>query len=85
MRCTREKLEHRNSLLPKKQCHCSFYLKRKVFWGDSSVVKNTGCSSRGPEFNSQHPHGGSQIFRMGFDALFWYACVHAYRALIYMK
>ena len=21
---------------------------------------STGCSSRGPEFNSQHPHGGSQ-------------------------
>jgi hypothetical protein len=25
-----------------------------------SVVKSTDCSSRGPEFNSQQPHGGSQ-------------------------
>ena len=32
-------------------------------WGlrDGSVVtKSTGCSSRGPEFDSQHPHGASQ-------------------------
>jgi hypothetical protein len=28
-------------------------------WRDSSVVKSTGCSSRGPEFNSQKPRGGS--------------------------
>jgi hypothetical protein len=25
------------------------------------VVKRTGCSSRGPEFNSQHLHGSSQL------------------------
>jgi hypothetical protein len=31
-----------------------------VGWRDGSVVKNTDCSSRGPEFNSQQPHGGSQ-------------------------
>jgi hypothetical protein len=24
------------------------------------VVKSTGCSCRGPEFSSQHPHDGSQ-------------------------
>jgi hypothetical protein len=24
------------------------------------VVKSTDCSSRGPEFKSQQPHGGSQ-------------------------
>jgi hypothetical protein len=35
------------------------------------VVKNTDCSSRGPEFNSQQPHGGSQPPVMGSDALFW--------------
>jgi hypothetical protein len=28
-------------------------------WRDGSVVKNTDCSSKGPEFNSQQPHGGS--------------------------
>ena len=30
-----------------------------------------GCSSRGPEFNSQQHHGGSQPSVMGSDALFW--------------
>jgi hypothetical protein len=28
------------------------------------------CFSRGPEFNSQQPHGGSQPSVMGSDALF---------------
>jgi hypothetical protein len=28
-------------------------------WRDGSAVKSTDCSSRGPEFNSQQPHGGS--------------------------
>jgi hypothetical protein len=42
-------------------------------WRDGSVVKSTDCSSRGPEFNSQQPHGGSQLFE-GPDALFWW-CV----------
>jgi hypothetical protein len=36
-------------------------------WRDGSVVKSTDCSSRGPEFNSQYPHGGSQPS----DDLFW--------------
>jgi hypothetical protein len=25
------------------------------------VVESTDCSSRGPRFNSQHPHGGSEL------------------------
>jgi hypothetical protein len=29
-------------------------------WRDHSEVKSTDCSSRGPEFSSQQPHGGSQ-------------------------
>jgi hypothetical protein len=29
------------------------------------VVKSTDCSSRGPEFNSQQPHSGSQPSVMG--------------------
>jgi hypothetical protein len=29
------------------------------------------CFSRGPEFNSQQPHGDSQTSVMGPDALFW--------------
>jgi hypothetical protein len=28
-------------------------------WRDGSAVKSTDCSSKGPEFNSQQPHGGS--------------------------
>ena len=30
-------------------------------WRDDSAVKSTGCSSRGPGFNSQHLHGSSQL------------------------
>jgi hypothetical protein len=40
-------------------------------WRDGSMVKRTGCSSRGPEFKSQQPHGGSQPSAIGFNALFW--------------
>jgi hypothetical protein len=40
-------------------------------WSDVSAVRSTGCSSRGPEFNSQQPHGGSQPSVMGSDSLFW--------------
>jgi hypothetical protein len=40
-------------------------------WRDGSVVKSTDCSSRGPEFKSQKPHGGSQPSVMRSDALFW--------------
>ena len=37
------------------------YLKsHELGWRDGSAVKSTDCSSRGPEFNSQQPHGGSQ-------------------------
>jgi len=39
-------------------------------WRDGSVVKSTDCSSTGPEFNSQQPHGGSQSSVMKSDALF---------------
>jgi hypothetical protein len=40
-------------------------------WGDGSAVKSTDCSSRGPGFKSQQPHGGSQPSVMTSDALFW--------------
>jgi hypothetical protein len=35
------------------------------------VVKSTDCSSKGPEFKSQQPHGGSQPSVKRSDALFW--------------
>lgn len=30
-------------------------------WEDGLAVKNIGCFSRGSKFNSQHPHGHSQL------------------------
>jgi hypothetical protein len=50
-----------------------------------SAVKNTDCSFRGPEFNSQQPHGGSQPSTTGSDDLFWHAGLHGDRTLIYIK
>jgi hypothetical protein len=46
-------------------------------------VRALTFSSRGPEFNSQHPHGGSQPSIMRSDAFFWHAGIHAGRALIH--
>jgi hypothetical protein len=34
-------------------------------WRDGSVVKSTDCFSKGPEFKSLQPHGGSQPSVMG--------------------
>ena len=34
--------------------------KQNKGWRDGSAVKGTDCSSRGPEFNFQQPHSGSQ-------------------------
>jgi hypothetical protein len=49
---------------------------------DSSIVKSTDCSSRGPEFNSQQPHSASQTSVMGSDVLFCHIGTHANRTLI---
>jgi hypothetical protein len=37
--------------------------------GEMAQQKSTDCSSRGPQFDSQQPHGGSQPSVMGYDAL----------------
>jgi hypothetical protein len=50
-------------------------------WRDGSVVKSAGCSSRGPEFNSQQPHGSSQLSVIRSGALSWTADLHACRTL----
>ena len=50
-------------------------------WREGSEVKSTGCSSRGPEFNSQQPHGVSQPSVMGSDVLIWFAGIYVVRAL----
>jgi hypothetical protein len=56
-------------------------LKKKLEgWRDSSVVKSTNCSSKGHEFKSQQPHGGSQPSVTRSDSLFW--CV--WRQCIYI-
>jgi hypothetical protein len=34
-------------------------------------VRAPNCSSEGPEFKSQQPHGGSQPSATRSDALFW--------------
>ena len=39
-------------------------------WRDGSAVKNTDCSSEGPEFKSQQSCGGSQPSVVRSDALF---------------
>ena len=44
-------------------------------------VQSTVYSSKGPEFNSQQPYGGSQPFEMRSDALFWPAGRHTDRIL----
>jgi hypothetical protein len=33
--------------------------RQEKVWRDGSAVKSTDCSSEGPEFNSQQPHGDS--------------------------
>jgi hypothetical protein len=48
-----------------------FKEKKKAGWRDGSAIKRAVCSSRGPEFNPQQLHGGSQPSEMGSDALFW--------------
>ena len=40
-------------------------------WRDGSAGKSTDCSTEGPEFNSQQPHGSSQPPIMRSDALLW--------------
>jgi hypothetical protein len=52
--------------------------------GDGSVIKSTDCSSRGPEFNSQQPHSGSQPSVIRSDALYWYV-EESNGVLIYIK
>jgi hypothetical protein len=64
---------------------CSFLFCANLFpalkekcsgWQDGSAGKSTDCSSEGPEFKSQQPHGGSQPPVMRSDALFWCVCTY---------
>jgi hypothetical protein len=58
-------------------------------WRDCSAVKSDVCSSSGPEFNSQQPHGGSQPSVTRSDSLFWcvwrqWQCTHIYKIMKYI-
>jgi hypothetical protein len=57
---------------PEKQSRGFDYSAIGQFQGcrDGSAVNSTDCSSRGPEFNSQQPHDGSQISVIRSNALF---------------
>lgn len=39
------------------------FIRQEFFWGwrNSTVVKSSSCSSRGPGFKSQHPRGNLQL------------------------
>ena len=79
-------MSHRGfSLYPKNAESMNNYNHRLWGWRDGSVVKSTGCSSRGPEFNSQESHGGSQPSVMESDAFFCYASTHEKTALNTLK
>jgi hypothetical protein len=49
------------------------------------VVKSTDGSSRGPEFNSQQPHGGSQPYVMRDLMPSSGVSEDSYSGLIYIK
>jgi hypothetical protein len=50
-----------------------YYIRKESIFseGKNIILKSTDCSSKGPEFNSQQPHGGSQPSVIGSDVLFW--------------
>jgi hypothetical protein len=48
-----------------------FLKNKKEGWRDGSAVKSIDCSSAGPEFKFQQPHGGSQPSVMRSETLFW--------------
>lgn len=61
-------------------------VKKKLWeWRDHSVIKGTGCSSRGREFNSQQPHGDSKSSIMGSGDFFCPADLMEDRVLIYIN
>jgi hypothetical protein len=56
-------------------------------WRDGPAVKSTGCSSRGPEFKSQHPQCLLlvQQFNSRSNGFFWSAGIHADKAPVPIK
>jgi hypothetical protein len=70
----RDLLPSRDSMIMSTSTHAHIHITKKYNlgdWKDGSLVKSTDCSSEGPEFKSQQPHGGSQPSVMISDTLFW--------------
>jgi hypothetical protein len=44
---------------PPYQSDCMQFKNKTEDWRDGSAIKSTAWSSKGPRFNSQHPHEGS--------------------------
>jgi hypothetical protein len=71
----------------------SQYQKLVECWRDGSAVKSTDCSSEGPQFKSQQPHGGLQPSAMRSDAFFLgylktaavHLCIIINKSLVEMK
>lgn len=56
-------------------------------WRDGSTVKNSGCFSRGPKFDSQYLHGNSQPSKTTCpkSPVGTTSCRHTYRHKIHIK
>jgi hypothetical protein len=67
----------------REKCHLATFQKLSWGWKMAQQLEVLGCSSRGPEFNSQQPYDGSQPSAMGPVTLFCHAGIHANKALIY--
>ena len=64
-------IRQHSKLNERKQEAVMALLRDRSWTEDGSAVKNTDLSSRGPEFNCQESHGGSQPSLKGSNALFW--------------
>jgi hypothetical protein len=65
----------------------TYTIKNKNRVGEDALdLQSTGCSSRGPGFDSQHPHSGSQLSITHFQGI-WHPLVASdtRHAHIYMK
>jgi hypothetical protein len=58
-------------------CVCEEIKLERKGWRDGSEAESSDCFSRGPEFKSQQPHGGSQPSVMRSGALFCHEDIYA--------
>ena len=90
--CQLDRIKNHQERVSVRSCFCqvdlghvygelSWLLNEVGGWRDGSEVKSIACSFKGPEFNSQQPHGGSQPSVKRSGALFWPAGIHTDRIL----